>query len=79
MTINTIEAGQSEPRAGTVRDLARGLGVEPGDLMQPDAALDALAGKPSPREAVYQTRRGPSARTAWRRQLGADVPGVTLA
>lgn len=45
VTINTIEGGHAEPRAGTVRKLARALGVEPSDLMAPDAALDALEGK----------------------------------
>ena len=45
VTLNTIEAGHSEPRAGTVRKLARALGLQPGDLMPPDASLDALAGK----------------------------------
>lgn len=45
VTLNTIEAGHSEPRAGTVRRLARALGVGPADLMPPDAALDALEGK----------------------------------
>ena len=32
VTMITIEAGHSEPRAGTVRKLARALGVEPGDF-----------------------------------------------
>ena len=45
VTLNTIEAGHSEPRAGTVRKLAQALGVEPAALMAPDPVLDALEGK----------------------------------
>ena len=45
VTLNTIEMGRSEPRAGTVRRLAQALGVEPADLMAPDPVLDALEEK----------------------------------
>lgn len=45
VTVNTIEAGHAEPRAGTIRKLAHALGVEPSDLMTPNPAIDALAGK----------------------------------
>lgn len=41
VTIQNIEAGRHTPQPGTIRKLAMALGVEPGDVAEFSAAIDA--------------------------------------